>query len=251
MRDFTLKCYQQLLSTFLENGFQFVTFESYCQKRNPEKMVILRHDVDLKALNALKTAQIESDFGIAGSYYFRTLPESNQPTIIREMVALGHEIGYHYEDVTLCKGDLQAAYTHFCTQLNYFRTFYPVKTICMHGSPASKYDNRMLWEKYNYRTLDIIGEPYFDVDFNQVLYLTDTGRRWDGALFSVRDKVQSDIKLSFHRTTDIIQSIQNNTIPHKIMITVHPQRWTNHYGEWLLEWLFQNLKNGIKRWIVK
>jgi hypothetical protein len=36
----------------------------------------------------------------------------------------------------------------------------------------------------------IIGEPYFDVDFSKMLYLTDTGRRWDGGIVSVRDKAQ-------------------------------------------------------------
>jgi hypothetical protein len=39
----------------------------------------------------------------------------------------------------------------------------------------------------------IIGEPYFDVDFSKMLYLTDTGRRWDGGIVSVRDKAQGSI----------------------------------------------------------
>ena len=65
-----------------------------------------------------------------------------------------------------------------------------VKTICMHGSPLSKWDNRDLWKKYDYRDFGIIAEPYFDVDFDEVFYLTDTGRRWDGDKVSVRDKVK-------------------------------------------------------------
>ncbi len=64
----------------------------------------------------------------------------------------------------------------------------PVKIICMHGSPLSRYDNKKLWEKYDYRDYGIIAEPYFDVDFNEVFYLTDTGKRWDGDSVSVRDK---------------------------------------------------------------
>ena len=35
---------------------------------------------------------------------------------------------------------------------------------------------------YNFRA-----KPYFDTDFTKVLYLTDTGRRWDGSRFSIRD----------------------------------------------------------------
>ncbi len=76
--------------------------------------------------------------------------------------------------------------------LERLRKLYPVKTICMHGSPLSKYDNRKLWEKHDYKDYGIIGEPYFDVDFSRVLYLTDTGRCWDGFDYSVRDKVISD-----------------------------------------------------------
>ncbi|HYX05761.1 MAG TPA: hypothetical protein VE912_03425, partial [Bacteroidales bacterium] len=31
----------------------------------------------------------------------------------------------------------------------------------------------------------------------------------------------------FHHTSDIIRAAQNGQLPDKIMITVHPQRWTN------------------------
>ena len=50
-----------------------------------------------------------------------------------------------------------------------FARWLPIETICMHGSPLSRYDNRKIWEKYNYRDYGIIGEPYFDVDFRKVL----------------------------------------------------------------------------------
>ena len=58
-------------------------------------------------------------------------------------------------------------------------TLSPVKTICMHGSPLSKWDNRDLWKRYNYRDFGIIAEPYFDLDFDEVFYITDTGRSWN------------------------------------------------------------------------
>ncbi len=61
----------------------------------------------------------------------------------------------------------------------------------MHGSPVSKWDSRLIWKKYDYKKLGIIGEPYFDVDFSKVLYLTDTGRRWDGEKVSIRDKIDN------------------------------------------------------------
>ena len=117
----------------------------------------------------------------------------------------------------------------------------------MHGSPRSKFDNKDIWKKYDYKDLGILGEPYFDLDFDKVLYLTDTGRMWDGNKYSVRDKVNSYFEFSFHSTEDIIGSIEKNELPEKIMFTFHPQRWHNEFHSWVKEYLFQTSKNVVKR----
>lgn len=248
--DFTLEKYQSLVLAFKSAGYSFQTFEEFILSPK-EKVIILRHDVDLKAINSLRTAQVENELGAKASYYFRVIPQSNQPEIIKQIVDLGHEIGYHYEDMSFFYGNVEKSFEHFQKQLTYFRTYYPVRTICMHGSPTSKIDNRSIWDEYNYRDLGLIGEPYFDVNFNKVFYLTDTGRCWDGERFSVRDKVQSSFNLHFHATDDIIAAAKANKLPNQIMITTHPQRWTDNKVEWVKEYLTQNLKNIVKRIIVK
>ena len=262
--DFTLYQYRSLLESLLQQGYQFLTFEQYCeQKSSPHrpiasspdspKYILLRHDVDLKAANSLATAQIEHELGISATYYFRVVPQSNQPDIIRAIAALGHEIGYHYEDMALMQGDTEKAYAHFQQQLTYFRQFYPVRTICMHGAPTSQWDGKELWKHYDYRDLGIIGEPYFDIDFSQMFYLTDTGRCWDGYKVSVRDKIPvyqdqwNALGLVYHATNDIIHAAEQGSLPPRIMITTHPQRWTDRPLAWLKELLVQNAKNIIKR----
>lgn len=249
--DFTLKIYEKLLTTLKTYGYSFFTFEEYCRGEEKGKFVILRHDVDLRAGHSVAVAKVEKDLGIKASYYFRVVPQSNQPDKIMSIAAMGHEIGYHYEDLSLFKGDSLHATNHFVAQLAYFRQYYPVKTICMHGSPTSGYDNRDLWKTINYRDFDIIGEPYFDIDFNEVFYLTDTGRCWDGQKFSRRDKVKTQFIQSFHHTEEIIEAIKNESLPTKIMITTHPQRWTDSWSEWFLELFLQNIKNIIKVMINK
>ncbi|MHA1396063.1 MAG: hypothetical protein ACTSRZ_21370 [Promethearchaeota archaeon] len=117
----------------------------------------------------------------------------------------------------------------------------------MHGSPWSKYDNRELWDVYDYRDYGIIGEPYFDVDFNEVLYLTDTGRAWNTSWGNVRDKVQSKYHYDFKSTFDIIRALENNELPDKIMINVHPQRWTDNLVMWAWELVSQKVKNVVKK----
>ena len=258
--DFTLWKYRQLLQSLLQQGYQFVTFEQYCASKTEEvdtRWVVLRHDVDLLPQNSLATAQIEHDLGITASYYFRVVPASNQPEYIQPIAALGHEIGYHYEDMAICQGDVEQAYAHFQQQLQYFRRFYPVRTICMHGVPTSKWDGKDLWKHYDYRALGIIGEPYFDVDFSQIFYLTDTGRCWDGYKVSVRDKIPVyqdqwvEQGLVYHTTDELIRAIQTGTLPDRIMITTHPQRWTDKRFAWAKELLLQSLKNVVKRLLIK
>lgn len=238
--DFTLKKYQELL----------VALKGYGE-------VMLRHDVDKRPQNSLKIARMEQELGWKATYYFRTVPESWDEDIIREISALDHEIGYHYESLTTCNGDMGAAYRDFCENLRKLRALAPVTSICMHGSPKSKWDSRDLWKQYDYHQLGIDFEPYLDLDFSKFFYLTDTGRRWDGYKVSVRDKIpvfqEQWIRngLVFHRTDDIIKAIHESTLPKKLMITTHPQRWTDDKGLWLFELVCQTAKNVVKESIVK
>ena len=259
--DFTRAKYSELIHCLHSNGYQFVTFEQYCDKvikgeALPAQYIIMRHDVEAVPENSLVFAQIEHESGIRASYYFRVVPASNQPEYIQQIAALGHEIGYHYEDMAICQGNVEQAYAHFQQQLQHFRRFYPVRTICMHGAPTSKWDGKALWKHYDYQSLGVIGEPYFDVDFSQVFYLTDTGRCWDGYKVSVRDKIpvyqDAWVKqgLVYHTTDDVIRAAEQGTLPAHIMITTHPQRWTNNTFAWCKELLMQSLKNIIKRLLI-
>jgi len=261
-----------LLLAIMQAGYSIFTFEDWCDGKAQGRFVILRHDVDLLANNSLMTAQIEAEVGVRASYYFRVVPQSNIPEVISKIVTLGHEIGYHYEDLSLFKGDKEKSIKHFEQQLNYFRGFYQVRTICMHGSPASKWDNRDLWRDFNYRDFGIVGEPYFDLLNNEsnatedIVYFTDTARMWDGDKYNVRDKllgVKRDIPpsakpesisetsdMKIHTTFDVIHWLENNKLPGAIMITTHPQRWTDNMFDWYLEFAKQKIKNVIKKYIV-
>ena len=282
--DFTIKTYKQLLDTLISAGYTFQTFTEFLEAP-AEKVIMLRHDVDDRKLNSLRFAEIQHERGVKGTYYFRMVPQSYDRDVIKKIAHMGHEIGYHYEDMDFASNKYKVqgsgqptgktgfkvqeeqlydiAIGIFEENLKKLRELVPVKTICMHGSPRSPYDNKAVWKKYNYRDYGIIGEPYFDIDFAEVFYITDTGRRWDGNKVSVRDKISIAQPAtsnqqpatgtpfpSFHSTRQIIQATKNNALPEKIMFTFHPQRWTNDPGQWLWEFFFQNLKNQVKRFIV-
>jgi hypothetical protein len=255
--NFTLKTYKILLKALHSQGFVFQSFVRFLQQP-AGKSVILRHDIDKSPANALKTAQIDNSLGISGTYYFRIVPGVWNEAIMKEIVELGHELGYHYEDLSIAKGNHEFAIRHFEKQLEKFRNIYAVKTICMHGSPLSHWDNRDLWKHYNYRDYGIIGEPYFDLDFSKVFYLTDTGRRWDGHAYNIRDKAlqtsNNESKawsISFRHTRDIIKAVNEGNFPQQAMITIHPQRWHDVFAPWLRELVWQNVKNVGKRVLVQ
>ena len=250
MRDFSVAVYTRLLDSLLEAGYSFQTFEQFL--RAPEKKsIILRHDVDDRKLHSLKFAEIQYSKGIVGTYYFRMVPQSFDEGVIREIYEMGHEVGYHYEDMDFAKGDPHKAIRFFENHLEKLRGVVPVSTICMHGSPRSKYDNKDVWQHYRYTDYGITGEPYFDLDFDSVFYLTDTGRRWDGKAVSVRDKVDKGGGPVFHSTEEIISAVSRPDFPKQVMINFHPQRWTDDPQLWLREKYVQHAKNFIKYWLIK
>ncbi|MFC2110899.1 hypothetical protein ACFLQ5_00450 [Bacteroidota bacterium] len=277
--DFTITKYTQLLKSLQSAGFFFQTFSDFLASPiaigSKDKVVILRHDVDLLPANSLVFAQIQADNGIKGSYYFRAVPESWDENIIKEIAGMGHEVGYHYENMDVAFGKaketsikakiekgskeyeklLDHAYQDFCENLEKLRKLVSVSTICMHGSPRSQFDNKAIWEKYDYKSLGIIGEPYYDIDFDKVFYLTDTGRQWDGWKVSIRDKVPQQEEwnkqgLVFHSTNDIIKATELGQLPDKVMFTLHPQRWLDKSFPWFKELVMQNLKNQVKRLMI-
>jgi hypothetical protein len=247
--DFTLKRYRQLLETILEKNYSLTTLSRFIEKPQ-EKAVILRHDVDRKPENALKMAAIEKSLDVSADYYFRVVKESWDEEIIREIHRTGHEIGYHYEDLAMANGGYEKAYVNFKLNLEKLRKLAPVKTMCMHGSPLSRWDNRLLWKKYNYKESNILAEPYFDLDFNKVMYLTDASRRWDGKNVTVRDKVDSHFKYSFKSTLDIVKAFEIECMPSHLMINIHPHNWSSNQKEWVTTIAFQSIKNTIKRLVV-
>lgn len=249
--DFTIDTYKRLLLALKDAGYSFQTFRDYL--KNPkEKVIILRHDVDARKLHSLLFAQIQHELGIKGTYYFRVVKESYDEVLMREIETMGHEVGLHYEEMDLTKGDEEKAFALFQVHLQKFRGICKIDTICMHGSPRSKYDNKDIWKKNDYRSLEIIGEPYFDLDTANVYYLTDTGMMWDGHRFSIRDKMNGNFgDKRYHCTDEIITDVALGVFPSKCMMNFHPQRWHFNVLNWGVEKMQQSLKNIVKSIVLK
>lgn len=250
MKDFTLIIYEQQLHRAIKQGYVFQTIQEYFLTP-AERCIIMRHDVDRKPQNSLRMAKLENELGIKATYYFRIITKTFKPEIIKKIAKLGHEIGYHYECLAETNGNYEKAIADFEKNLAKLREIYPVKNIAMHGRPTSKWDSRLLWEEYDYKKYDLLSEPYFDIDFNKVLYITDAGRTWNNKRINLRDKVKSKYNYSFKQTEDIIQAIDQNKLPNKIMFNIHPEHWADSNMEWWKILIIRKVKNSIKKVIIR
>ena len=251
MKDFTHKRYKELLEVLIEKNYQFITVEEYFSSNYIENkpLILMRHDVDRRINSSLEMAKIEYQLGLKSTYYFR-VPYTYKPKSIKEIASLGHEVGYHYESFSETNGNYEKAIENFKNNLFKLNKLYPIKSIAMHGRPTSKWDSRLLWDKYDYREFGILSEPYFDIDFNEIFYTTDAGRAWNNANINLRDKVDSKFEFKFFNTIDIIESLRAERLPSKIMLNIHPEHWAKTKQEWYKIFIIRKIKNFIKKIII-
>lgn len=244
IRDFSLDMYEEICKAL--KLYNVVTVEQYILEKCTTPFIVLRHDVDREHMNALAMAELEHRYGIKSTYYFRYPPKGK---VISAISNLGHEIGYHYEVLDKAQGDYQKALEIFQQELADFRGYFPVKTICMHGNPLTKWDGRDLWKSYDYKKFDLLGEAYLSCT-DLSIYLTDTGRNWGGDS-NVKDKfsVHSG-DLSLKKTTELIDYLNSNQLK-SIYLNCHPERWGPGFGAWIRALTRDKFFNLCKRFIQR
>ncbi len=97
--DFTLKEYESLL----ELAKASYKFKSYVDFDFSSRDILWRHDIDMSPEMALETAKIESAKGVKATYFillhsdFYNLINPYNFGIIKNIIALGHDIGLHFD----------------------------------------------------------------------------------------------------------------------------------------------------------
>lgn len=249
-KEFTFELFGKLLQKFIEHDYRIMPFVDSIG-RLIDKSLILRHDVDRFPKQTIKMANLEASMGIRSTYYFRIIPSVFKPELINKVAQLGHEIGYHYEDLTLKKGDYRKAIESFQVNLDRIRKYYPVTTICMHGSPISPWDNKKIWEKYDYREFGVTADTAFDIDYNKVFYISDNGFGWNKINTSIRDKVKTKFNIPINNTYHLMDLIERDLLPNNIMLNAHPDTFFDPGLRWILNYTSIKSKNLIKWVIVK
>lgn len=244
--DFSLAMYAELCKAL--QSHKVMTVQGYLSDKPEPLCIVLRHDVDRRVKNALSMAKLEKKCGIRSTYYFR-YPRTFNRNIMQQIADMGHEVGYHYEVLDKAKGDCKKAIRLFQKELGVFREFFSVKTACMHGNPLTKWDGREIWQSNDFQTFDLLGEAF--LSFHEFpVYLTDTGRNWNGEN-NFKDRLQAENYTYFKNTTDVITYLNSNH-ERSIYINCHPERWGANFAEWAIAFLrdhFFNLGKKAIKWL--
>lgn len=229
MNHFTFKEYNKFLDYL--SDYDIYTVKSYIEFQPKKEFIILRHDVDRSIINAIKMADLEYKKNIKSSYYFR-FPYTFDVEIISKLENMGHEVGYHYETLSKCNGDHEKAIDLFQNELEVFNKHFKIKTVSMHGSPLSKYNNLDLWNEYNIKKYGLLGDAVNDVLGDEIFYITDTGRNWNNSN-NIRDIGNyKSINIKQKSIIHLVNYLRNNEIS-KIYFNIHPERWGYNYSNWI------------------
>lgn len=252
MRDFTLDSYRSYLTALQQHFRTTVPFRDLIGRDLPPRFCALRHDVDRKPQRAMAMARVEHQLGLVASYYFR-VPYTFDVEVIRAIEGMGHEVGYHYENLSETNGDVDKALVDFEVKLDQLRTVATITTCCMHGRPLKPYDNRDLWRDPVRHTLlkerfGMLGELYLDIDYTDIAYITDTGRNWTSGRSNRRDHVDSTVPASFGSGKELLKYFQERP-HHRLVFQVHPERWTDsptgHAMQWAVDTATNLAKTGV------
>lgn len=111
--DFTIDAYSKLVAAAAAR-YRFLRFDEIS---NEDEVALWRHDVDFSPQRALALARVEAASGILATYFvqvssrFYNIFEPEIAVILRKIVALGHDIGLHF-DPEVCAYQSVSNYDH-------------------------------------------------------------------------------------------------------------------------------------------
>jgi hypothetical protein len=222
--DFTMGRYERLCNAIASSRYTNMTFAEYFSRSPREdRVIILRHDVDESSRFARDMAKTEAGYGLRSTYYFRMKKGIFVPEDMECIASLGHEIGYHYETMDKCHGDVDKAAEMFRHELAEMRGSFDIRTVCMHGNPLTRYDNKGIWDKISLSDLGLLAEPYLSLDYSRFAYYSDSGRSWRPGENKVKDIIKQDAPV-IRDSNELIRLIEKKKLSDLCILT-HPERW--------------------------
>ncbi len=174
-RNFDLESYGEIISEIKRLGYKIVFFEDLDAQ---DSHLILRHDVDISLESALKMATYEASKEFYSTYFILlrsdmyNIYSPNATKIIKEIIALGHRIGLHFDHSIYKKKDfdsLEEYCQNECSAIQSWFNIY-INTISFHK--PSKY--LLSLDKNIAGRINAYKSDYF----KKILYSSDSRGDW-------------------------------------------------------------------------
>lgn len=208
------------------------------ENRNRSQFIVFKHDVETCPVKALKLAQIESRYGIRGSYYIQAylLKSAVNVNILQEIKDLGHEVSYHYDVLDANDGDFEKAQEEFEANLEMFKSNgFEIETVCQHGNPVK---NRLGYTSnrdfFRNKSIAQYFCPIVDVMVNfkvkteaRYLYISDAGYAWNVISDPENnDRVMGVPDVPLKQGLNSVLELLDKGF--SIILSTHPHRWQNN-----------------------
>lgn len=108
--SFTYNDYRKLMTLLRDNGYAFANYHNFAEHK---RCVIMRHDVDNSLPQAVRMAELEAENGVQSTFFvllrtdFYNVASASAQKMLRRILALGHEIGLHFDEKAYEGGDAE------------------------------------------------------------------------------------------------------------------------------------------------
>lgn len=188
--NFTYAAYEKLIMLLKEHDYQIANYHNH---NSLKRAAILRHDVDYSLEDSLKMAEFERSIeeGVSSTYFvllssdFYNIASAEGKRIARDIHALGHEIGLHFDEALY---DYETLDIVECIrkEANIMEQILevPISTVSMHRpSPRTLQADLRIPGMIN---------AYGSLFFNEFKYLSDSRRHWREDVKGIIEKGRYD-----------------------------------------------------------
>jgi len=192
--DFTYNSYFFLLNFIIDNGYYITNYHNYHQYGAP---CILRHDIDYDVHKAFVLAEYENKKNISSTYFvmlntdFYNVFSSPVNTELKEMTAMGHEIGLHFDETRYQFSDINELSMYIMREVHLLQEIIekPVTVVSMHRPSRIVMDADI--------SIPGVVNSYSREFFSGFKYLSDSRHYW-------RENVEDIVKSKRHNRLHIL-----------------------------------------------
>lgn len=206
LERFDYTTYGRLLEK-LSKGRVNLCFRDFPMMEGLDKYFLLRHDVEVDPVAALRMAKLEADMGYRATYFILfsaqhyNLLAGPHVDFPRRLVELGHEVGLHYDVQVLSdlnNNDLSLALEIHAELLGRLAG-QPVRSIAMHLPSVHGKDPFRHYPRY---------VNAYDTPFTRrATYLSDSAGAW---------------------RNEAVQLLEKGSLPDRVTLLTHPHFWDHH-----------------------